>query len=94
MGASGTYYDSTGNFYFSPRIQTTLSAGEQFYFKASYSHYQQFLRQINHEDIFGENQTYWLMAGRDSIPVSTSSHYMLGFNWLNNSLELDVEFYQ
>ncbi len=94
LGMSATHYDSTNLVYFSPRIKTTYSFDEKFYLKGSYSYYQQFLRQFNHESIFGRNQTFWLLAGDSGIPVSTSAHYMLGANYLGEHFEIDVELYK
>ena len=94
LGLSATHYDSTDRVYFSPRLKTTYSFDEKFYLKGSYSYYQQFLRQFNHESIFGRNQTFWLVAGDNGIPVSTSAHYMLGANYLSKHFEVDIELYK
>lgn len=99
VGLNGTRYEKNKQWYFSPRISSSLEINDQFSLKASWSLYFQFLRQLYHEDVFGNNQAIWLLASPEefaqgiTIPVASSKHFMIGGSWKRGSWELDVELF-
>ena len=94
IGLSATQYGKTNQFYYSPRLAVNFKLNDQLYFKSSWARYYQFLRQIYHEDPFGENQTFWILANGDQIPPINSRNLMLGAHLNLNSWVFDLEFYQ
>ncbi|MEL6922773.1 MAG: carboxypeptidase-like regulatory domain-containing protein [Bacteroidota bacterium] len=105
LGLRATYYTATNDFYFSPRLQLGYRINEGFRLKAAASRYHQFLQQNYREDRFGRSYQFWSVANHNPdeinkrlsptvIPVSSSNHFMLGFNWINPHLTIDVEAYQ
>lgn len=94
LGLRGTHYSLTNQLYWSPRISTWYQANEQLQLKGSWSRYNQFLRRNYYEDRFGRSQEFWMLGGNRDFPVATANNWMVGFNILNNWIELDVEYFE
>jgi hypothetical protein len=100
MGLNIQKYDLLEPLFWSPRIQIKLFPTKQLSFKGSWSIYQQFLRQLYHEDVFGKNQALWLLAGTSNIlpairmPHIESHNLMLGTSLVAGNWYFDLEFYQ
>ena len=93
-GYNLAWYSGDQNWHHSPRLLLQYQPTDQLLFKSSWSRYNQFVRQINHENYFGENQQYWLLANGEDVPVANTNHLMLGGSWKNNGWLLDVEAYE
>ncbi len=96
FGLSATLYDKTDQVYLSPRANLNYSITDQMYLKGAWTINHQFLRQIYYEDLFGENQTFWVLANDrrfNPIPTASSRHFMVGANLLLNRWEFDIELY-
>lgn len=103
VGLRLTHYDLKKRWYASPRLQLQYNLQEKFYLKSSLSHYNQFLQEFYFEDRFGREYSTHALAGEATgsfnlrlnkdFSVLSSTNFMLGFNLLNNWLELDVEAY-
>ncbi len=93
-------YNLLDGWFGSPRVQARISASDQLSFKASWSIYQQFLRQLYHEDVFGKNQAFWVLAGSKGIlpnrtmPHISAQNWMLGMSIAPKGWYFDIEFYQ
>ncbi|MCD8541902.1 MAG: TonB-dependent receptor, partial [Gammaproteobacteria bacterium] len=94
LGLRTTYFDLNKRVYVSPRLQVAYSLDERWKLKGSWSRYHQFLRQISYEDRFGRTQDFWTLADDEAFPIAHSKQLMLGFNFLNDFLEVDVELYE
>ncbi len=90
LGLRHTAFD--GKSYWSPRIYLDLKAEESVHLKGSFGLYQQFVRQLTHEDRFGRSFQYWVLSD-DRFPIATTQSAMLGFSHKNAWFDLDVEFY-
>ncbi len=90
LGLRHTAFD--GKSYWSPRIYLDLEAEKSLHLKGSFGLYQQYVRQLNHEDRFGRSFQYWVLSD-DRFPVATTQSAMLGFAHKNPWFDLDVEFY-
>jgi hypothetical protein len=99
MGLNGQHYSLLDRWFWSPRVQARVLATDQLQLKGAWSIYQQFLRQLYHEDIFGKNQAIWLLAGTAQIfpnrpmPHISSQNWMLGMSMSFGSWLFDVELY-
>lgn len=99
-GLNNSFYNKTNTFHLSPRIQANIQVNPKLSLKSSWSLYYQFLRQLYHEDIFGNNQTIWVLANGFeflqgvTIPLANSKHFMAGGEFKLNSWSFDLEFYQ
>ena len=92
-GISATHYDNTNKWYLSPRVQLNQKLSATSYLKASWSQYNQFLRQLTHENYFGEQRAVWLLSDEINIPVAQATHWMLGGNHKSGAFEFDIELY-
>lgn len=90
FGLRATLFD--GKAYLSPRAFLSYSLLENLQLKASFGRYQQFVRQLYHEDRFGRSFQYWVLSEK-RFPVAISDNLMLGFAHKNPWFDLDVEFY-
>ena len=80
--------------YFSPSIDINYhKSNTPFSVKGSFGRYYQFLRQLNHEDRYGRNYSYWVLSNQQ-FPVLSSNNSMIGANAKWKNWEFDVEFYQ
>lgn len=92
IGGRLNFYEK--NFYFSPSIDVNYhKASTPFTLKGSFGRYYQFLRQLNHEDRYGRNYSYWVLSNQQ-FPVLSSNNSMIGANAKWKNWEFDVEFYQ
>jgi ferric enterobactin receptor len=90
IGLRTTFFE--GKSYFSPRIFLDFKPVENLRIKASFGRYQQFVRQLYHEDRFGRSFQYWVLSEK-RFPIAVSDNLMLGFTHKNSWFDLDVEFY-
>ncbi|MEM6316449.1 MAG: TonB-dependent receptor [Bacteroidota bacterium] len=96
LGLRNTFYDVTQKNYLSPRVNLSLFANEQLFFKAAASKYYQFLRQNYREDRFGRTYEFWVLSDEETgtFPIASAEQLMFGFNFRTDDFELDVEAYQ
>ena len=90
LGLRATLFD--GKTYLSPRVFLSFNPLEDLWLKTSFGRYQQFIRQLYHEDRFGRSFQYWVLS-ENRFPVAVSDNLMLGFTHKNTWFDLDVEFY-
>lgn len=93
LGLRPSYFSGTEKVYLSPRLYLAYPSGKASFIKASWSRYNQFLRQSYHENRLGRTFDIWVLADGRRFPVSNSQQFMLGWNLKKNGLELDVELY-
>ena len=91
-GLSTTYYSANEAIYFSPRFQFNYQLPLNTAIKGAWSYNNQFLRQLVHENYWGESRNIWILS-KDEIPVATSSNFMLGANYKKGEIEIDLELY-
>lgn len=89
-GLRYTQYGDRG--YLSPRLYAQVMVGMRSYFKGSYGLYQQFVRQLYHEDRSGRSFQYWVLSD-ERFPVAVSGNSMFGFSSQNKWFDLDIEVY-
>ncbi|GHS94535.1 TonB-dependent receptor [Bacteroidia bacterium] len=92
-GVRLSYYDVTSRPYFEPRFQTFYKINKEINLKASVGYYYQFMNRIVREDISAGSRDIWLLSGKESIPVSSSTHFIAGGSYETNGYLFDVEGY-
>jgi hypothetical protein len=81
-------------FYFSPSIEVIYhKSASPISLKGSFGRYYQFLRQLIHEDRYGRNYSYLVLAN-EQFPMLSSNNSMIGAKVSRNNWEFDIEFYQ
>ena len=93
LGARSSYYEGTQKSYLSPRTSFNYVASEKLKLKGSYSHNQQFIRELNYE-YRGQPYQLWVSADQQEIPIIESTNLMLGGTMSFGRFLLDVELYQ
>ena len=94
LGLRGTYYSLNENIYLSPRLNLNYKLTNELYLKSALSRYYQFTQMINYEDRLGRSFDLWIVNNGKNYPIQKSDHLMIGFRWLNNIFDLDVEAYR
>lgn len=77
----------------SPQLYSTYQLSKNNYLKFSTSINNQFIREINFEDPFGQQNFITSISDLNSIPVSQSWNNMIGYNFSKNNIFFDVEFW-
>lgn len=93
-GLRASYYDKTDKLYWQPRVLLEYHPIDWLNVFASYGTYYQYMRQISHEDRFGQSRVFWVNGDESPFPVLSSRHYNLGFDITGSDLSLMVELYQ
>ncbi|MDR1738694.1 MAG: TonB-dependent receptor, partial [Candidatus Symbiothrix sp.] len=88
-----SYYDVTSKIYPEPRLQTFYKVNKRLNLKASVGYYKQFVNRIVREDISAGSRDIWLLSDNEGIPVSSSTHFVLGGSYETKDYLFDVETY-
>ena len=92
-GIRSTYFDLNGKIYVSPRINLVRNLGENFLLKTSFARQYQFVRELTFENLFGRSTEYWVIGGKNNIPLGSSNNYMIGLGWNKGRFSADLEAY-
>ncbi|MFC2123762.1 TonB-dependent receptor domain-containing protein [Bacteroidota bacterium] len=90
-GIRSTYYNTTDQFYWEPRISAVYHFIDRFKIKGAWGQYYQFTNRIVREDITEGSRDFWLMADDNEIPVSSATHYIAGLSYETKNFLFDVE---
>lgn len=88
-----SYFTSNGksNYFVSPQLYTIKQLTKNSYIKASTSINNQFIREINFEDPFGQQIFITSLSDLKNIPVSRSWNSMIGYNISKKNVFFDIE---
>lgn len=92
-GLRASYYDVTSKLYAEPRLQLYYSHSDRLRFKASTGLYNQFSNRIVREDISAGSRDIWLLSDDKTVPVSKSTHFIIGSTYETRQFLFDVEAY-
>lgn len=88
-----SYIPELNQAYFLPQIYATVMISNTAKIKAAASKHVQYIRQIEHENILGQKQSYFVLANDKNIPIGIGQNYMIG-TWMGwGRIGLDVEAY-
>ena len=93
-GVRGTYYDLTKKTYADPRLSVMYRVSDGFSLKAAGGAYRQFTNRLNREDPLQGDQSFWIMADDDLVPVSSATHVIGGASYETSGYLFDVEVYR
>ena len=88
------HFDVTKKFYVEPRLTFNYKVTDKFKIKGGGGIYNQFIKQINREDITQGNRNFWILGNGTSLPVTQSKHLIVGAAYELKNYLFDVEFYQ
>ncbi len=88
------HFGITKRFYVEPRLSFAYQLSGRIKFKGSAGVYNQFIKQVNREDILRGNRNFWILSNDGTLPVTQSIHTILGGSYETKGYLFDVEFYQ
>jgi ferric enterobactin receptor len=80
--------------YFEPRLSAIFQFNDKLRFKAAGGRYHQFVSNLTREDPMQGDQTFWMMADNNLVPVSSADHYIAGASYEIHQYLFDVEAYR
>ncbi|MDR1723143.1 MAG: TonB-dependent receptor [Tannerella sp.] len=92
-GVRLSFYDVTTRLYPEPRLQAFYKFNDRLKIKGSTGYYYQFVNRIVREDISAGSRDIWLLSDDKGIPVSSSTHYIVGASYETNDFLFDAEAY-
>ncbi|MCA0365545.1 MAG: TonB-dependent receptor [Bacteroidetes bacterium] len=88
------YFDLTKKVYTEPRLTFNYQYNPEIKIKGGAGIYNQFIKQINREDITNGNRNFWILANGSTLPVTQSRHLIMGAAYERKNYLFDIEFYQ
>lgn len=92
-GMRASYFETTGKPYWEPRASLSLNVTDHLTLKGATGKYYQFANRVTREDILSGSKDFWLLSDGNSVPVSSSVHYILGMSYETPGLLLSAEAY-
>ncbi|MBL7817352.1 MAG: TonB-dependent receptor [Saprospiraceae bacterium] len=93
-GLRVSYFEPTAKTYLEPRFSATYELTPQYKLKMAYGQYNQFVKRVIREDILQGSRDFWVLADNEKLPVTHSTHYILGAAYENKDWLFDVEAYR
>ncbi|MDH4057591.1 MAG: TonB-dependent receptor [Cyclobacteriaceae bacterium] len=93
-GVRATYYELTNDYFYAPRLSATYNITKKIKVKGAVGEYFQFVNQITNENITEGSRDFWMLADRDLVDVSSSTHFIGGASYETNNWLFDVEGYR
>ena len=93
-GIRSSYYETTNKYYFEPRASLSYKLTDKLTINSSAGKYYQFANRVTREDILSGSKDFWLLADDESIPVSSSIHYIAGISYDLSHYLFSVEAYR
>ncbi len=92
-GIRASFNSLENKMFYSPRIQGQFEIEEGLILKSSLGYYNQYLRTITILNGNNTNKEIWALAYQADIPKLSSTLGMVGLNWINSVLSIDLEIY-
>lgn len=92
-GIRSSYYQTTRKFYNEPRASFVLKMTKNISLKGATGKYYQYVNRVTREDIMSGSKEFWLLSDGESVPVSSSVHYMGGISFETNQFLFSTEAY-
>jgi hypothetical protein len=92
-GIRMNYFGVTKNFYFEPRFNSIFHINKEIKLKGAYGTYYQFAKQIEREDIIAGSRNFWVLADGNDLPVTSSTHIIVGGSYEKGDYLFDAEAY-
>ncbi len=92
-GLRGTYHSGTDNTYLEPRVSMNYKLTPSINFKGAVGRYYQFVSQVNSNNPFATQQSFWLVSDGVNVATVGSNHFIGGITFDNDIVTIDVEGY-
>lgn len=93
LGLRGTYYDLMDEIYLDPRFSLSYAVNKNISIKGAYGIYKQMIRRLNERNLYLSVPETWALSSEATVPVLSSTHYILGMSLQKGGWTFDVEGY-
>lgn len=92
-GIRTSYFETTKKTYYEPRASISYNLTKRITLKGATGKYYQFANKVTREDIMSGSKEFWLLSDGNSVPVSSSVHYIAGLSYETNNYLFSSEVY-
>jgi ferric enterobactin receptor len=92
-GLRTDYFQTTKKLYFEPRASFTYNLTDRLILKGSTGKYYQFANRVTREDIMSGNKEFWILSDGNSVPISSSVHFIAGLSYETYNYTFSAEGY-
>ncbi|OFX41868.1 MAG: hypothetical protein A2X08_14130 [Bacteroidetes bacterium GWA2_32_17] len=92
-GIRTSYFETTKKTYYEPRASISYNLTNRITLKGATGKYYQFANKVTREDIMSGSKEFWLLSDGNSVPVSSSVHYIAGLSYETNNYLFSTEAY-
>ena len=92
-GVRTSFFQTTHKFYYEPRASVSYNLTDKLILKGAYGKYYQFANRVTREDILAGSKDFWILADGNSVPMSSSFHYIAGISYESRNYTFSAEAY-
>ncbi|MCK5028213.1 MAG: TonB-dependent receptor [Bacteroidales bacterium] len=92
-GLRTSYFEGTNKIYLEPRLSASYSLSKHIKLNTAWGKYNQFTNRIIRDDIESGSRDFWVLSDGETIPVGSSTHYIIGANYENLRYLFSVELF-
>jgi ferric enterobactin receptor len=92
-GMRSSYFETSNKMYFEPRASVSYNLTDNLTLKAAYGKYYQFANRVTREDILSGSKDFWILSDGNSVPISSSVHYVAGISYESKNYIFSAEAY-
>jgi ferric enterobactin receptor len=92
-GIRVSYYETTKQLYYEPRVSISYNITNKLTIKGSTGKYYQFANRVTREDIMSGSKDFWILSDGTSVPVSSAIHYIVGLSYETTNYVFSAESY-
>jgi hypothetical protein len=87
------YFETSGSLYYEPRLSVSYNLTDRIILKGATGRYYQFANRVMREDIMSGSKEFWILSDGNSIPVSSSVHFVAGISYETDKYTFSGEGY-
>jgi hypothetical protein len=80
-GVRVDYFETSGSLYYEPRLSISYNLTDRLILKGATGRYYQFANRVMREDIMSGSKEFWILSDGNSVPVSSSLHFVAGISY-------------
>jgi ferric enterobactin receptor len=92
-GIRTSYFQTTNKLYYEPRVSVSYNITDKLILKGAYGKYYQFANRVTREDILTGSKDFWILSDGESVPMSSSIHYIAGISYESKNYVFSAEGY-
>jgi|WetSurMetagenome_2_1015567.scaffolds.fasta_scaffold00006_133 ferric enterobactin receptor len=87
------YFETTGKLYYEPRLSASYSLTDRISIKGSTGKFYQFANRVTREDIMSGSKEFWILSDGESVPITSSIHFIGGLTYESPGYTFSAEGY-